>query len=74
VREVPGGYPDPAGFREALEGVGTLFLVSAEEARDRRGLPRPGERRCRGGHRPPPMTPEQTLDAHPELLSGDLPG
>jgi len=35
VREVPGGYADPAGFREALEGVGTLFLVSAEEAPDR---------------------------------------
>src|SRR6201990_1074209 len=35
VREVPGGYGDPAGFREALEGVGTLFLVSAEEAQDR---------------------------------------
>jgi NAD(P)H dehydrogenase (quinone) len=35
VREVSGGYADPAGFREALEGVGTLFLVSAEEAQDR---------------------------------------
>src|SRR6201991_1329837 len=35
VREVPGGYADPTGFREALEGVGTLFLVSAEEAPDR---------------------------------------
>jgi NAD(P)H dehydrogenase (quinone) len=35
VREVQGGYADPAGFREALEGVGTLFLVSAEEAPDR---------------------------------------
>jgi uncharacterized protein YbjT (DUF2867 family) len=35
AREVPGGYADPAGFREALEGVGTLFLVSAEEAPDR---------------------------------------
>src|ERR1700749_558008 len=35
VREVPGGYADPAAFREALEGVGTLFLVSAEEAQDR---------------------------------------
>ncbi|HEX4731344.1 MAG TPA: SDR family oxidoreductase, partial [Solirubrobacterales bacterium] len=35
VREVPGGYADPAGFREALDGVGTLFLVSAEEAQDR---------------------------------------
>jgi uncharacterized protein YbjT (DUF2867 family) len=35
VGEVPGGYADPAGFRAALEGVGTLFLVSAEEAPDR---------------------------------------
>jgi NAD(P)H dehydrogenase (quinone) len=35
VREVPGGYAEPAGFRAALEGVGTLFLVSAEEAPDR---------------------------------------
>jgi uncharacterized protein YbjT (DUF2867 family) len=35
VREVQGGYADPEGFREALEGVGTLFLVSAEEAQDR---------------------------------------
>jgi NAD(P)H dehydrogenase (quinone) len=35
VREVPGGYADPAGLRAALEGVGTLFLVSAEEAPDR---------------------------------------
>jgi NAD(P)H dehydrogenase (quinone) len=35
VREVPGGYADPTGFREALEGVGTLVLVSAEEAPDR---------------------------------------
>jgi NAD(P)H dehydrogenase (quinone) len=35
TREVPGGYADPAGFREALKGVGTLFLVSAEEAPDR---------------------------------------
>ncbi len=35
VREVPGGYADPAGFREALDGVGTLFLVSAEESPDR---------------------------------------
>jgi NAD(P)H dehydrogenase (quinone) len=32
VREVPGGYADPAGFRAALEGVGTLFLVSAEDS------------------------------------------
>jgi NAD(P)H dehydrogenase (quinone) len=35
VREVPGGYADPAGLRAALDGVGTLFLVSAEEAPDR---------------------------------------
>jgi NAD(P)H dehydrogenase (quinone) len=35
VREVPGGYADPAGFRAALDGVGTLLLVSAEEAPDR---------------------------------------
>jgi NAD(P)H dehydrogenase (quinone) len=35
VREVPGGYADPAGFRAALEGVGTLFLVSGEETPDR---------------------------------------
>jgi NAD(P)H dehydrogenase (quinone) len=35
VREVPGGYADPVGFRAALEGVGTLLLVSAEEAPDR---------------------------------------
>jgi uncharacterized protein YbjT (DUF2867 family) len=35
AREVPGGYADPAGFRAALEGVGTLFLVSAEESPDR---------------------------------------
>jgi NAD(P)H dehydrogenase (quinone) len=35
VREVPGGYADPAGFGAALDGVETLFLVSAEEAQDR---------------------------------------
>lgn len=35
VREVPGGYADPAGYREALAGVGSLFLVSAEESPDR---------------------------------------
>ena len=35
VRAVPGGYADPEGYREALAGVGTLFLVSAEEAPDR---------------------------------------
>jgi NAD(P)H dehydrogenase (quinone) len=35
VREVAGGYADPDGFREALTGARTLFLVSAEEAPDR---------------------------------------
>jgi NAD(P)H dehydrogenase (quinone) len=40
VRAVPGGYADPAGYREALAGVGTLFLVSAEEAPDRVALHR----------------------------------
>lgn len=35
VHEVAGGYADPVGFGEALAGVGTLFLVSAEEAPDR---------------------------------------
>ncbi len=30
VRENPGGYADPDGFREALDGVSTLFLVSAQ--------------------------------------------
>jgi NAD(P)H dehydrogenase (quinone) len=35
VREVAGGYADPEGFGAALAGVGTLFLVSAEEAPDR---------------------------------------
>jgi NAD(P)H dehydrogenase (quinone) len=35
VREVPGGYADPAGYREALAEVGTLFLISAEESPDR---------------------------------------
>ncbi|MBS1843936.1 MAG: NAD(P)H-binding protein [Actinobacteria bacterium] len=35
IREVPGGYSDPAGFGAALEGVSTLFLVSAEESQDR---------------------------------------
>ncbi|QNG38247.1 NAD(P)H-binding protein [Geodermatophilaceae bacterium NBWT11] len=31
----PGGYSDEAGLAEALEGVHTLFLVSAAEAEDR---------------------------------------
>ena len=31
----PGGYADPAGFRAALDGVDTLYLVSAAEAEDR---------------------------------------
>jgi NAD(P)H dehydrogenase (quinone) len=35
VVENPGGYADPAGFRAALEGVNTLYLVSAAEAEDR---------------------------------------
>jgi uncharacterized protein YbjT (DUF2867 family) len=35
VRENPGGYPDAAGFRAALDGVDTLYLVSAAEAEDR---------------------------------------
>jgi uncharacterized protein YbjT (DUF2867 family) len=35
VVENPGGYADPAGFRAALEGVDTLYLVSAAEAEDR---------------------------------------
>jgi uncharacterized protein YbjT (DUF2867 family) len=35
VSEVPAGYADPDGLRAALGGVGTLFLVSAEEAPDR---------------------------------------
>lgn len=35
VAVVPGGYANPAGLRGALEGAGTLFLVSATEARDR---------------------------------------
>ena len=29
VVENPGGYADPAGFRAALDGVDTLYLVSA---------------------------------------------
>jgi NAD(P)H dehydrogenase (quinone) len=35
VVENPGGYPDAAGFRTALDGVDTLYLVSAAEAQDR---------------------------------------
>jgi hypothetical protein len=35
VVENPGGYADPAGFRAALDGVDTLYLVSAAEAEDR---------------------------------------
>jgi uncharacterized protein YbjT (DUF2867 family) len=35
VVENPGGYADPAGFRAALAGVDTLYLVSAAEAEDR---------------------------------------
>jgi NAD(P)H dehydrogenase (quinone) len=35
VRENPGGYPDADGFRAALDGVDTLYLVSAAEAEDR---------------------------------------
>jgi uncharacterized protein YbjT (DUF2867 family) len=31
----PGGYADPAGLRRALDGVDTLYLVSAAEAEDR---------------------------------------
>ena len=35
VVENPGGYADPAGFRAALDGVDTLYLVSAAEAETR---------------------------------------
>lgn len=35
IRENAGGYRDSAGFRAALEGVDTLYLVSAAEAEDR---------------------------------------
>ena len=35
VVENPGGYADPAGFRAALDGVDTLYLVSAAESEDR---------------------------------------
>jgi uncharacterized protein YbjT (DUF2867 family) len=114
VRAVPNVYADPEGYREALAGVGTLFLVSAEEtpgAHDGRiyGLTGPklfslteaAERLTAYTGEPysyveeaneeawesrqlsgdveavtgrVPQTLEQTIDAHPELLSGDLPG
>lgn len=35
VVEIRGGYADPTGFRAALEGVDTLYLVSAAEAEER---------------------------------------
>ncbi|TFV76986.1 SDR family oxidoreductase [Blastococcus sp. CT_GayMR20] len=35
VVENPGGYRDPAALRAALDGVQTLYLVSAGEAEDR---------------------------------------
>ena len=35
VVQNPGGYRDPAGLRAALDGVHTLYLVSAGEAEDR---------------------------------------
>jgi uncharacterized protein YbjT (DUF2867 family) len=35
VRTFPGGYSDGPGFAAALEGVHTLYLVSAAEAEDR---------------------------------------
>ena len=35
VVENPGGYADGEGFRDALRGVQTLYLVSAAEAEDR---------------------------------------
>ena len=35
IVENPGGYADGAGFRAALDGVDTLYLVSAAEAEDR---------------------------------------
>src|SRR3954464_5645662 len=35
ITEFPGGYADGAGFREALSGVHTLYLVSAAESEDR---------------------------------------
>src|SRR3954447_738528 len=35
ITEFPGGYADGEGFRDALAGVHTLYLVSAAEAEDR---------------------------------------
>jgi NAD(P)H dehydrogenase (quinone) len=35
VTEFPGGYADGEGFRDALAGAHTLYLVSAAEAEDR---------------------------------------
>src|SRR3954452_1703876 len=35
ITEFPGGYADGEGFRDALGGVHTLYLVSAAEAEDR---------------------------------------
>src|SRR4051812_27634491 len=35
ITEFPGGYADGDGFRDALTGVHTLYLVSAAEAEDR---------------------------------------
>jgi NAD(P)H dehydrogenase (quinone) len=35
ITEFPGGYADGEGFRDALAGVHTLYLVSAAEAADR---------------------------------------
>src|SRR4051812_1613630 len=35
ITEFPGGYADGEGFRDALRGVHTLYLVSAAEAEDR---------------------------------------
>jgi NAD(P)H dehydrogenase (quinone) len=35
VAENPGGYRDPGGLRAALDGVHTLYVVSAAEAEDR---------------------------------------
>src|SRR3954452_24005820 len=35
ITEITGGYADGEGFRDALAGVHTLYLVSAAEAEDR---------------------------------------
>src|SRR3954454_3343928 len=35
ITEFPGGYAEGEGFRDALAGVHTLYLVSAAEAEDR---------------------------------------